>query len=317
VSFKDTCSPGACKHCFLGLLSATLYHRGALGFLSRDTMGDNTEISWTDSTFNPWIGCTNVSPGCDNCYAEALANRYRWAKWGNHNRKRTSSENWKKPVRWNGDGPQFKRDHGHRHRVFCASLADVFDNQVKPSWRRDPFALIRDCHDLDWQLLTKRPQNILKMLPADWGSGYPNVWLGTTTEDEKRYRQRWSILARIPATIRFISYEPAVGALGRIDLGVGCVPDWIIVGGESGPKARAMDPQWARSVRDQCQALGIAFFHKQWGTYRSNPAVWSGAPEADARALDPPSNGKGGARLDGRLYRQFPEAKAVTQRAIA
>src|SRR5579871_6812298 len=137
-------------------------------------MGNETEISWTDSTFNPWIGCTNVSPGCDHCYAEAMAKRYSWAKWGKHPRRRTSQGNWRKPLQWNADANHFGRIHGRRRRVFCASLADVFDNQVPRAWRADLFALIRATPELDWQLLTKRPQNIIKMLPADWGGGYPN-----------------------------------------------------------------------------------------------------------------------------------------------
>jgi len=110
--------------------------------------------------------------------------------------------------------------------VFCASLADVFDNQVDPAWRADLFDLIRECDQLDWQLLTKRPQNIRKMLPSDWGDGYPNVWLGTTTEDAQAYKQRASFLLKVPAAIRFVSYEPAIGPLGRLDLD-GRSPDWV------------------------------------------------------------------------------------------
>jgi protein gp37 len=268
-------------------------------------MADITEISWTDSTFNPWIGCTKVSPGCDHCYAEALAARYGWARWGKHPRYRTSAANWDKPRAWNADGPRFLRLHGHRRRVFCASLADVFDNRTPKEWRAELFALIHATGELDWQILTKRPQNIAKMLPADWAYGYPNVWLGTTTEDEKHYRMRWPVLSKIPAARRFISYEPAVGQLGNLAI-TDTLPDWIICGGESGPGARIMNPQWARELRDQCITLGVAFFHKQWGTYKSNPAVWAGFSEADVRAYDPPTNGKGGALLDRQLHRAFP-----------
>ena len=140
-----------------------------------------------------------VSPGCDHCYAEALATRYGWARWGKHPRYRTSVANWNKPRAWNADGPRFRRIHGHRRRVFCASLADVFDNGTPKEWRADLFALIHATRELDWQILTKRPQNIGKMLPADWADGYPNVWLGTTTEDQKHYRLRWPVLREIPA----------------------------------------------------------------------------------------------------------------------
>jgi protein gp37 len=274
-------------------------------------MGDTTEISWTDSTFNPWIGCQHVSPGCDHCYAEAQNAYRRWTangEWGPHaERRRTSPATWRNPRLWNANAPAFARAHGRRRRVFCASLADVFDNQTPNEWRTDLFNLIRETPALDWQVLTKRPQNIARMLPRDWGPGYPNVWLGITTEDEEHFRQRWSILSRIPAARRFISYEPAIAPLGPIAIGE-WLPDWIICGGESGPKARSMNPAWARHVRDQCRALGVAFLHKQWGGYQSNPLVRErGLSPAEAERLDPPTNGKGGALLDGRLHRAFPD----------
>ena len=133
---------------------------------------ENLKIEWTDHTFNPWIGCQHVSPGCDHCYAEAQNAFRKWngGTWGPHApRKRTSEENWKNPVKWNAEAREFKRELGHRPRVFCASLADVFDNQVPPEWRRDLFVLIRECRRLDWLLLTKRPQNILKLHRAiEW-----------------------------------------------------------------------------------------------------------------------------------------------------
>jgi protein gp37 len=151
------------------------------------------------------------------------------------------------------------------------------------------------------------------MLPPDWGDGYPNVWLGTTTEDAERFKLRWPILARIPASIRFLSYEPAIGPLGAIDIGER-LPDWIICGGESGGRARVMQPAWARHVRDQCVAFGIAFLHKQWGTYASNPLVQEqGMPANKAARLD--RAGKGGGILDGKLYRTFPHTSPLTGRA--
>ena len=168
-------------------------------------MGENSEIEWTDHTFNPWIGCTNISPGCEHCYAEAIALRFGHAQWGNHPRNRTSEGTWRKPYQWSAKGKEFKSTHGRRQRVFCASMADVFDNQAPREWRHDLFALIRDCRRLDWLLLTKRPQNIRKMLPADWGDGYRNVWLGVTGENQEWFDRRWSILQRIPAAVRFIS----------------------------------------------------------------------------------------------------------------
>ena len=166
-------------------------------------------------------------------------------------RKRTSEENWKNPIKWNATARAFKREHGHRPRVFCASLADVFDNQVPPEWRQDLFALIRECRRLDWLMLTKRPQNILKMLPADWGDGYRNVWLGVTAENQTYFDQRWKHLQNIPAVIKFISYEPALGPLRLPKHGP--LPDWLISGGESGGGARPLNPQWVRDIIADCR----------------------------------------------------------------
>lgn len=270
-------------------------------------MGSKTEIEWTDSTFNPWIGCTKVSAGCDHCYAEALSTRYGWVEWGAHGvRRRTSPANWRKPLAWQKQA----KAAGVRRRAFCASLADVFDNRAPDGAREDLWELIRRTPDIDWQLLTKRPQNVPNRLPADWGDGYPNVWLGITAENQEEYDRRWPVLASIPAAVLFVSYEPAVGPL---DLGDDpeAVPDWIIWGGESGPRARVMDPDWARQLTRQCQDFYVDVFGKQWGSYRSNPHVFErGLPIAEAKRLDPPTNGKGGALLDGRLWRQFPTAMA-------
>ncbi len=224
-------------------------------------MAEFSKIEWTDHTFNPWIGCQKVSPGCDHCYAEALNSRYKWngGEWGPHaQRKRTSDANWRKPIQWNATA----KAEDTRYRVFCASLADVFDNKAPTGARGDLFDLIRQTPMLDWLMLTKRPENITKMLPDDWGNGYPNVWLGTTAEDQAYYDRRWQVLRKIPAKLRFISYEPALGLL-NIAGHWGHRPDWIICGGESGANARYMEPQWAYNLRDQCQRLRVAFFMKQ------------------------------------------------------
>jgi protein gp37 len=226
------------------------------------------------------------------------------SSWGPRGeRKRTAEENWKKPAKWNADAREFKREHGHRPRVFCASLADVFDNKVPLEWRADLFALIRECRRLDWLLLTKRPQNFLKMLPADWGNGYRNVWLGVTAENQTYFDRRWRILQRIPAVIRFISYEPALGPL-RLPRS-GPIPDWLISGGESGGGARPLDPPWIRDIIVDCRALGVVPFHKQWGTYRSNPLVTEEGMEIEeAKRADP--FGKGGGLVDAEIVREFP-----------
>ena len=266
-------------------------------------MGADTTIEWADHTFNPWIGCTAVSPACDHCYAETLATQRLGVAWGPHaQRRRTAESTWRQPLAWNRKAAK----EGRRFRVFCSSLADVFDNQVPAEWREDLWALIHDTPNLDWLLLTKRPQNIGKMLPGSdgtyagqyqrdvWGGGWPNVWLGTTVENQAEAERRIPHLLAVPAAVRFLSCEPLLGPVDlrqivlRRDgarpnalssqLGdyvqplTGCFSnspriDWIIAGGESGPKARPSHPDWFRSLRDQCQAAGVPFFFKQWGEW--------------------------------------------------
>jgi protein gp37 len=283
-------------------------------------MAATSKIEWTDSTFNPWVGCTKIKrsgrkpSACDFCYAEKWAKRSGQVAWGNHPRRRTTASYWTAPTSWNKRASEFQSKFGRRQRVFCASLADVFDNQVDPAWRGDLFELIRVCDQLDWLLLTKRPQNIRKMLPRDWGTGYANVWLGTTAEDGDAYQQRVSHLLALPAAVRFVSYEPALGPLGPISI-AGQVPDWIIIGGESGVRsdlARATRPQWARDAIAECRRENVAPFLKQWGSYTNNPlVVEKGRSVQDAMQSDPPENGKGGGKLDGRLWRDFPLAHTV------
>lgn len=240
-------------------------------------MAENSKIEWTDHTFNPWLGCTEVSPACDHCYARTMMqDRYGKAQWGNHPRVRTSENNWKQPLKWNRDAEQT----GVRRKVFCASLADVFDNQVDEDWREALWELIRGTQSLDWLLLTKRPQNIVKMLPKyrPWDTGWPNVWLGTTIENRREGERRAVELAKVPAVMRFWSCEPLLEDLG--DLTGLCLHDtaidggravgWVIGGGESGPGARAVHPVWLRSVRDQCAVAGVPFFFKQWGDWVSS-----------------------------------------------
>jgi protein gp37 len=234
-------------------------------------MAEKTEIAWCDSTFNPWIGCQKVSAGCDNCYAETLMDkRYHRVEWGPHGeRKRTSVSNWRNPIIWDRKARERQEDFEDgtltlrpgRPRVFCSSLADVFDNQVPEQWRTDLFALIDATPNLDWLLLTKRPENIRKMIWR-WNDGLPgNIWLGTTCEDQAAYDRRWPILRDIPAVVRFISYEPAIG---RLD--IRChnhQPDWLICGGESGGGYRDMPEEWAKSIKDDCTVTGVPFFMKQ------------------------------------------------------
>lgn len=245
-------------------------------------MGENTEISWCDHTFNPWLGCTKVSRACDFCYAEAYAKRIGKPELWQGERRRTSQVYWRQPIKWNRDAAAA----GVRRRVFCASLADVFDNQTNVHWRDELWTLISVTPRLDWLLLTKRPQNIRHMLPHGWDGGWPNVWLGTTTENQEEFDRRYPYLAALPARVHFISYEPALGPLSLERAYP--VPDWVICGGESGAHARPMDPNWARDVRDDCTAAGVAFHFKQWGGLRPK---------------------SGGRLLDGREWNEFPEAR--------
>jgi protein gp37 len=277
-------------------------------------MAQNSKIEWTDHTFNPWLGCTNVSPGCDHCYAEAWSKRSGLVKWGNNPRRRTSEAYWRAPLKWQAAAAAYLAQHGRRQRVFCASLADVFDNQVDPAWRADLFNPIASTPALDWLLLTKRPQNITKMLPTSWpDDGMANVWLGATAEDQARFDQRWSMLSRVPAVVRFISYEPAIGPL-RLDRALDVRPDWLIAGGESGHSARPTRAKWISDIIRDCEELGVAPFFKQWGTVKNNPLVSEHAMSAKAAAATDP-HGKGGSLLDGQLYRNFPNTRGLSSTA--
>ena len=233
-------------------------------------MAEKTGIAWTDSTFNPWIGCTKVGPGCDHCYAEALMDK-RWHKvqWGSgQQRARTSAANWKQPLLWEREHEVFTLSHGRRRRVFCASLADVFDNEAPPQWRGELWALVKATPHLDWLILTKRIGNVNGMAPAEGLP--PNVWLGATVVNQEEYDRDAHKLLAVPASVRFLSVEPM---LGPIDLGYlrewtvsnQRLIDWVIVGGESGHAARPVMRGWIESVRRQCEAAGVPFFFKQWG----------------------------------------------------
>ena len=240
-------------------------------------MGVNSNIEWTDHTFNPWIGCTKVSPACDHCYAEvSTAARALGVEWGQSNqRHRTSEANWKQPMRWNANHEKFYAEHGRRQRVFCASLADVFDNRVDPAWRKDLFDLIESTTNLDWLLLTKRISNVPMMITLDGavagnGLGYlpENVWLGISICNQEEADRDIPKLLQVPAAVRFLSMEPLLGSVCLEDYDTTHAGiDWVIVGGESGPHARPMHPDWARSLRDQCAAAGVQFLFKQWGEW--------------------------------------------------
>jgi protein gp37 len=258
---------------------------------------ENSSIEWTDHTFNPWFGCTKVSPGCANCYAETLMDtRYGKVKWGKGQpRVRTSAANWRKPIQWNREAQKLEK----RPRVFCASLSDWLDDEVPVEWLSDLMRLIVETPNLDWLLLTKRPQNFKKRIEAAYmkvacgsaeaddmmflweskGIAPLNIWVGTSVEDQQRADERIPHLLQIPARVRFLSCEPLLGPVklpngfnGERRMGDGLLHswaqpfiDWVIAGGESGPGARPMMKEWVVSLRDQCQTVNAAFHFKQWG----------------------------------------------------
>jgi protein gp37 len=289
-----------------------------------------SKIEWTDHTFNPWIGCTKVSPGCAHCYAEARDKRF-----GNDFkiRRRTSENNWKQPLKWNASVAAVS---DRRPRVFCASLADIFDDEVPIEWLADLLALIRAAPNLDWQLLTKRPENWEDRLRAcsvflnskpgdfptwlwDWRCAYGpppnNIWIGTSVEDQARADERIPNLLQIPAAVRFLSCEPLLGPV-EITQYLPCYKepgrckhdriDWVICGGESGPNARPMHPDWARSLRDQCQAAGVPFFFKQWGEYFPVDDTPHDFAFPDGQLMNRVGKRKAGRLLDGQVWSEFP-----------
>jgi len=223
-------------------------------------MGEVSAISWTDSTFNPWIGCTRLSPACDHCYAARDNDRHHWvASWSvGVARYRTSAGYWENPSRWNRKAART----GFRPRVFCASYADVFDNEVPDAWRADLWEVIRATPLLHWMLLTKRIGKAPKMLPPDWP--LPHVGLMATLANQTEWDRDFPKLMAVPAAWHGVSCEPL---LGLIDIG-DAEPDWLITGGESGPGFRPLDMDAVRSLRDQCARNGIAFHHKQNGVLR-------------------------------------------------
>jgi protein gp37 len=258
-------------------------------------MVENSKIEWTDHTFNPWVGCTKISPACDHCYAEGWAKRTGNGALWQGARRRTSLANWRQPLKWDRDAER----EGVRRKVFAASLADVFDNQAEPEWRRDLFDLVSMTPNLDWLLLTKRPQNIAKMIERDCTMGRlpENVWLGTTVENQDEAAKRISFLRAIPATVRFLSYEPALGPLAPDLDGI----HWVIAGGESGHGARIPNIEWFRALRDQCTSNGVSFFFKQWGE-------WAPGDGDTTYGQQYYNVGKkaAGALLDGKQWREMP-----------
>jgi len=257
-------------------------------------MGKNSSISWTHHTFSPWWGCVEVSPACDECYARVLANRWGFDVWGKDAPRRFfTDKHWNEPLKWDAAAAKA----GERHRVFCASMADVFeDRRDLDIWRLRLYTLIEKTPNLDWMLLTKREKAIRKLLPFQWTmSPRPNVWLGVTAENQRRAEERIPALLEVPAVVHWVSAEPLLSHINfepwiagykhdvthdRHDAPDGARVggevrsgdqwfrekgiDWVIVGGESGHHARRMDPEWANDIRRQCSGK-VAYHFKQKG----------------------------------------------------
>lgn len=274
---------------------------------------EHSGIEWTDHTFNPWIGCTRVSEGCVHCYAESFAARFKKAEWGPQARRvKTSEAYWRKPIQWNkadwmecvacgwrGDFmetiaagilhvcPTCEGDlKPTRQRVFCASMADVFEeNRQVANWRGELFRLIEETPNLDWLLLTKRPEKIFS-LGTDavgeifdlWMERNPQVWLGCTVESGEHYEKRAGALLSVSARVHFLSVEPMIEPVRLSQIGMKHV-SWVICGGESGAGCRPMELDWARDLLRDCRMGRVKFFMKQLGGHPSKRDRLEDAPE--------------------------------------
>ena len=260
-------------------------------------MAEKTIIAWTDGTLNFWMGCHKVSAGCKHCYAETLTkNRMGLQLWGPpKTTKRQAVKSVfakaRKLQREAVAGRVGVMGPGKPLLAFVGSLMDwAEDHPDAEALRPLIWEVVRQSPGVHFQLLTKRPERIAKCLPADWGDGYPNVWLGTSVEDA-RVVERMDHLAEIPAAVRFVSYEPALGPLAEhIDLSA-C--DWMIFGGESGPGYRQQDTQWARDMKAACTKSGTAFFYKQSAAFRTEMGI----------------------ELDGQIVRKFPKPRRLSRAA--
>jgi protein gp37 len=291
-------------------------------------VGEVTGIAWTDHTFNPWIGCTKVSPGCAHCYAaESLPVKFHGIQWGpGQPRHITSESNWKLPYRW----AKAAAKAGVRRKVFCASLADVFEAEAPVTARRRLWELIGETYmHLDWQLVTKRPERITEVMLEDGlNLGYFEVcrcWLMTTTENQEQADKRLPHLLEVDAAVHGVSVEPMLGPVcfhlhmdkdenrriyckdcGAVDIPVYGIPEWVICGGESGAQARPMQAAWARSLRDQCKASEVPFFFKQWGEFGLNWLNDDNGKVPGSEWMDRMGKKAAGSLLDGVDYKQFP-----------
>lgn len=264
-------------------------------------MGENSAIAWTTHTFNAWEGCEKVSQGCKNCYAESRNKRYHagqhWGPMATTERLLRSPAYWNQPKKWN----RAALESGTRPRVFSASLSDVFEDHPSVIEARSRlFARIEDCPCLDWLLLTKRPENIMQLVPEMWRSAFPaNAWIGTTAEDELALCARLPHLLACPARVRFLSVEPQLECID-VARALANGVNWVITGGESGSKARPYHADWALRIVRQCRAVGVSPFVKQMG---SNPYFFGAAMNLADRAGADPAEWPAALRVQ-----EFPEA---------
>jgi protein gp37 len=288
-------------------------------------MGENSKIQWTDHTFNGVRGCSKVSDGCLNCYAETMSHRNPklLGVWGEEGTRVMASESmWREPLRWERDA----KASGVRARVFSYSLGDVFESPrkaenmkvVEAARTRLFTSVIPSTPNLDWMLLTKRPENIRDMVPGSWLNAWPeNAWIGTSVEDQRAAGDRIPRLLEVPASVRFLSMEPLLEAVDLAGLLAGIA--LVIVGGESGPGARVCDLAWFRKIVAQCREQRVKAFVKQGGSLwfdKETSRGVRGACVVPAAApwtwIDPRDNGKGGdldkLPVDLRI-REMPEAR--------
>lgn len=285
-------------------------------------MAENSSIEWTDHTFNPWWGCMKVSPGCKNCYAETFSNRYHGPKyWGpNSERRKFEDKHWNQLLKWNREAEKA----GVPAKVFTGSMCDIAEYHPEVDAERERlWRMIPDLRWLRFQLLTKRPENYMKVVPGEWvKSGTPdNVIFGCSIVNQEELDKHWMVMYEVKMILKasvFYSMEPLLGPVDLArPLNYNSVA-WIIVGGESGPKARPMHPDWARSIRDQCDAAGVPFFFKQWGEYTPyGDRLSNGSKTKFATTLSGGANGytnmfkvgkkAAGAALEGKEHKQFPQ----------
>jgi protein gp37 len=245
-------------------------------------MSIQTGIEWTDATWNPVRGCSKISAGCKNCYAEAFAERWRGTKGHPYEHGfdlRLVEDKLFEPLTW-----------AKSRMIFVNSMSDLFHEGVPTSFIVKVFQVMKAANWHIFQVLTKRPERLQKLANSElYGlTDCPNIWLGVSVENRSQGLPRVNYLRRTPASTRFLSIEPLLEDLGKIDLRE---IDWVIVGGESGAKARPMSPEWVRSIRDQCAENDTSFFFKQWGGRNKKLA---------------------GRSLDGEIYNEFPCAKILS-----